>query len=132
MSSTKESSISSIVTHLISENYHFWANNMKFWLQLNGLWHLVSGLDRKPAGKAEVRDTASNVVTPAVNGEDKLERWEIKAEKAVGALKTAMSSDVWVFVREDEDDSIFIWDTLKMSSMMSWLLWHHQSISPLL
>ena len=37
-------------------------------LQLNGLWRLVSGLERKPAGRTEVRDTASvNVVTPAVD-----------------------------------------------------------------
>ena len=34
----------------------------------------MSGLERKPAGKAEVRDTAGNVVTPAVDvDEDKLE-----------------------------------------------------------
>jgi len=73
MSSTKESSISSI-TPLTSENYHSWADNIKSWLQLNGLWHLVSGLERKPARKAEVRDTAGNVVTPAVDvDEDKLE-----------------------------------------------------------
>ena len=73
-------------------------------------------MERKPAGKAEVRDTAGNVVTPAVDvDEDKLERLEIKAEKAAGALKTAMSSDVRVLIRDHEDDLIFIWDTLKTS-----------------
>ncbi len=73
MSSTKESSISSI-TPLTSENYRSWADDMKSWLQLHGLWRLVSGLERKPAGKAEVRDTAGNVVTPAVDvDEDKLD-----------------------------------------------------------
>ena len=42
-------------------------------------------------------DTVGNVVTPAVDvDEDKLEQWEIKAEKAGGALKTAMSSDLRV------------------------------------
>ena len=41
--------------------------------------------------------------TPAVDvDEDKLERWEIKAEKAAGALKNAMSSDVSV-ARLNED-----------------------------
>ena len=35
---------------------------------------LVSGLERTPAGKAEVRDTAGNVVTPVVDiDEDKLQ-----------------------------------------------------------
>jgi hypothetical protein len=73
MLSTKESSILSI-TPLTSENYCSWADDIKSWLQLNGLWHLVSGLKRKPAERAEVRDVANNVVTPAVNvDEDKLE-----------------------------------------------------------
>ena len=68
------------------------------------------------AGRAEVRDTAGNVITPAVDvDEDKLERWEIKAEKAAGALKTAMSPDVRVLIRDHENDPILIWQTLKMS-----------------
>ena len=74
------------------------------------------GLERKPAGRAEVRDPAGNVVTPAVDvDEDKLKQWEIKAEKAAGALKTAMSPDVRVLIRDHEDDPILIWQTLKMS-----------------
>ena len=73
MSSTKEASISSI-TLLTSENYRSWADDMKSWLQLHGLWRLVSGLDRKPVGRAEVKDTAGNVITAAVDvNEDKLE-----------------------------------------------------------
>jgi gag-polypeptide of LTR copia-type len=115
MSSAKDPSISSI-TLLTSENYRSWADDMKSWLQLNGLWHLVSGLERKPAGRAEVRDTHGNVITPAADvDEDKLERWEIKAERAAGALKTAMSPDVKVLIRDGEDNPIFIWDTLKTS-----------------
>src|SRR5258708_6254694 len=115
MSSAKDSSISSI-TLLTSENYHSWANDMKSWLQLNGPWCLVSGLERKPVGRAEVKDAHGNVVTPAADvDEDKLECWEIKAEKAAGALKTAMSPDIKVLIRDGEDDPIFIWDTLKTS-----------------
>jgi len=49
---------------------------------------------------AEVRDTAGNVITPAVNvDEDKLERWEIKpSEKSVreNTLKSLEgSSGIW-------------------------------------
>jgi hypothetical protein len=87
---TKESSISSI-TPLTSKNYCSWADDIKSWLQLNGLWRLVSGLERKPAGRAEVRDAAGNVVTPA------------------------MSPDVRVFIMDYKDDPILIWQTLKMS-----------------
>ena len=54
---------------------------MKAWLQLNGLWRLVSGLEKKPAGKPEVLDSKGNVQTAAVPpDEEKLEKWEIKAE----------------------------------------------------
>ncbi len=103
MSSAKNSYISSI-TLLISGNYHSWANNIKSWLQLNGLWCLVSRLERKPVGRAEVKDAYGNVVTPAVDvDEDKLECWKIKAKWAAGALKTAMSPDVKVFIRDGKD-----------------------------
>ncbi len=73
-------------------------------------------MERKPVGRAEVKDAHGNVVTPAADvDEDKLECWEIKAEKAAGALKTAMSPDIKVLIRDGEDDPIFIWDTLKTS-----------------
>jgi hypothetical protein len=79
MSSTKESSISSI-SPLTSENYRLWADDIKSWLQLNGLWRLVSGQENKPAPKPEVRDSQGQVIAPAVAvDEEKLERWEIKA-----------------------------------------------------
>ena len=45
--------------------------------------------------------------------EDKLERWEIKAEQAAGALKTCMSHDVKVLIQDCENDPILIWDTLR-------------------
>jgi hypothetical protein len=47
---------------------------MKSWLQLNGLWHLVAGLERKPVKRAEVKDIHGNVVTFATDvDKDKLE-----------------------------------------------------------
>src|SRR5437588_2290381 len=89
---------------------------MKSWLQLNGLWRLVSGQEKKPAAKPEIKDSKGQVVSKAVAlDEDKLERWEIKAERAAGALKTCMSHDVKVLIRDCEDDPILIWDTLKTS-----------------
>ena len=36
---------------------------MKSWLQLNGLWHLVSGQEKKPAAKPEIIDSQGKVVT---------------------------------------------------------------------
>ena len=73
MTSSKESSISS-TSPLTSENYRSWADNIKSWLQLNGLWRLVSGLEKKPAAKPEITDSSGSVITPAVAlDEDKLE-----------------------------------------------------------
>ena len=104
MSTSRDASISSIPA-LTSENYRLWADDMKAWLQLNGLWRLVSGSEKKPAGKPEVLDAKGNVLTAAVPpDEDKLERWEIKAERASGALKTATSHELRVLIRDCEDN----------------------------
>ena len=85
MSSTKEPSISSI-TPLTSENYRSWADDIKSWPQLNGLWCLVSGwreslLEGLRLGTQLVMWSLLLLMLD----EDKLERWEIKAEKAAGA-----------------------------------------------
>jgi len=81
MASSKDpASISSILL-LTSVNYCLWADNMKSWLQLNGLWCLVLGQEKKPAAKPEIKDSKGAVVSKAVAlDKDKLEKWEIKAE----------------------------------------------------
>ena len=77
---------------------------------------MVSGLEKKPAPKLEIRHSAGNITPPAVALDvDKLERWDIMAEKAAGALKTAMSPDIMVLIRDCKDDPLLIWDTLKTS-----------------
>ena len=65
MSSSRDMSASSIPA-LKGENYCLWADDMKAWLQLNGLWRLVSGSEKKPAGKPEVLDSKGAVITAAV------------------------------------------------------------------
>ena len=115
MSSSKDGSVSSI-SSLTSENYRLWADDIKSWLQLNGLWRLVSGLEKKPTAKPEIKDSSGQILSQAVPlDEDKLERWETKAERAAGALKTAMSQEVKVLIRDCEDDPVLIWETLKTS-----------------
>ena len=70
--------------------------------------------DETAADKPEITNSSGSVITPAVTvDEDKLERWEIKVEKAAGALKTAISPDLRVLIRDCENDHILIWDTLK-------------------
>jgi hypothetical protein len=115
MSSSKDTPISTI-SPLTSENYHLWADHINFWLQLNGLWCLVSGLEKKLAEKPEIKDSSGNTVSQAVPlDEERLEQWEIKAERAAGALKTAMSQEVKVLIKDCEDNPVIIWETLKTS-----------------
>jgi hypothetical protein len=52
--------------------------------------------------------------------EEKLERWEIKAERAAGALKTSMFHDIKVLIRDCEDDPLLIWKTLKTLFIQQW------------
>jgi hypothetical protein len=66
-------------------------------------------IQQKPADKPEIRDSGGKVVSKAVLvDEDKLEHWETRAEKAAGALKTAMSQETKVLIRDCEDDPILI------------------------
>ena len=81
MLSSKDPASISAISPLTSTNYHLWADDMKSWLQLNGLWHLILGQEKKPAAKPKIIDSQGKVVAKAVDmDEDKLERWEIKAE----------------------------------------------------
>jgi hypothetical protein len=74
MSSNKDSSSISSISPLTSTNYCLWADDMKSWLQLNGLWHLVSGQEKKPVAKPEVKDSKGQVISKAVDvDEEKLE-----------------------------------------------------------
>ena len=47
--------------------------------------------------------------------DDRLEKWEIKAERVCGAPKTAISHELRMLNRDCEDDPLLIWDTLKAS-----------------
>ena len=97
------------------------------------VWHLVSGQEKKPAAKPKIKDTNGIVVSQAVAlDEDKLEKWEIKAERAAGALKTDMSHDVKVLIRDCEDDPLLIWGTLKMLFIQQWTAPHFNAYYALL
>jgi hypothetical protein len=106
---------------------------MKSWLQLNGLWHLVLGQEKKPVAKPKVKDSKGQVISKAVDvDEEKLERWEIKAERAAGALKTGMSHNIKVLIRDCEDNALLIWETLKMSFIQQWTAPHFNAYHTLL
>ena len=68
------------------------------------------------AGKPEVLDSKSTVITAAAVPQTRiLEKWEIQAERACGAPKTAISHELRVLIRDCEDNPLLIWDTPKAS-----------------
>ncbi|KAJ3779449.1 hypothetical protein GGU10DRAFT_234825, partial [Lentinula aff. detonsa] len=73
---------------LTKENYNEWNGNMKASLMSNSLWRLVSGKETKPS--------ASDA--------DKLEKWEIKAEKAAGLIYLAVSPSQQVHIKAHQED----------------------------
>src|SRR5882762_8467586 len=84
------------ISPLTTTNYRIWADDMKDWLQMQGLWQLVTGVEKKPK-----------------SDEEKIEKRENKAEKAAGAICSAVSAALKVHIRDCEDDPVKIWSTLK-------------------
>jgi hypothetical protein len=70
-----------LFTKLNSNNYNTWNGDMEAWYRAQALWRLVSGASTVP-----------KVSTPVKKGEEeKLEAWQIKADKAAGI----MSHGLW-------------------------------------
>ena len=63
---------------------------------MQGLWRLVTAKELKPK-----------------SDDEKIEKWELKAEKAAGAIRSTVSSDLKVHIRDCEDDPVKIWSTLE-------------------
>ena len=81
---------------------------------MQGLWRLVTGIETRPVGKLAVAATSTSAAVPAIPvDEGKLEKWEIKAEKAAGAIRSTVSSELKVHIRDCEDDPVKIWQALK-------------------
>ena len=70
---------------------------MRDWLRMQGLWKLVEGKESKP--------DASN--------EDKLLKWELKADKAAGAISSAILPELKVHIRDCDEDPVAMWKALK-------------------
>jgi len=59
---------------LNSTNYNTWSGDMEAWYRAQALWRIVSGAPKPPTVSAPPRE----------GKEDKLEAWEVKADKAAG------------------------------------------------
>src|SRR6266540_3654619 len=88
---------------LNSTNYNSWNGDMEAWYHAQALWRLVSGASKSPT-----------VSTPAKEGEeDKLEAWQVKADKAAGIMWLMVESTQRVHFRGIKDDPLKMWKALE-------------------
>ncbi|EGN94930.1 hypothetical protein SERLA73DRAFT_61923, partial [Serpula lacrymans var. lacrymans S7.3] len=80
---------------LSGTNYPQWSDEMQAWLMTKGLWRLVSGTEKRPETDAEAQ-----------------EKWELRAEKAAGALYLNISKDQRTHLDSIIHDPVKIWETL--------------------
>jgi hypothetical protein len=79
---------------LNSTNYNTWNGDMEAWYRAQALWRIVSGVSK-----------LLSVSTPAKEGEeDKLEAWQVKADKAAGIMYLMVE----VHFRGIKDDAVKI------------------------
>jgi hypothetical protein len=92
---------------LNSNNYNTWSGNMEAWYRAQALWRLVSGASKSPT-----------LSTPLKEGEeDKLEAWQIKADKAAGIMWLMVEPAQRVHFREIKDDAVKMWGVLESVHM---------------
>ncbi|EGN98725.1 hypothetical protein SERLA73DRAFT_107836 [Serpula lacrymans var. lacrymans S7.3] len=80
---------------LSGTNYPQWSGEMQAWLMTKGLWRLVSGAEKCPGTDAEA-----------------IEKWELRAEKAAGALYLNVTKEQRIHLDGIIDDPVKIWEKL--------------------
>jgi hypothetical protein len=81
---------------------------------ISQLWLIVSGIETcPPKHKTQPSDIDSKEYLEWKRDRKEYLDWMNKSQKAVGILKSSMSPEVIVYVRDNEDDPVKIWATLK-------------------
>ena len=88
---------------LNSNNYNNWNGDMEAWFRAQSLWHIVSGVTKPP--------TVSQ--TPKDGEEEKLEAWQLKADKAAGIMWLMVDNNQRVHFRGIKDDPVKMWTALQ-------------------
>jgi hypothetical protein len=91
-----------LFTKLNSNNYNTWNGDMEAWYRAQALWRLVFGASTVP-----------KVSTPAKEGEEeKLDSWQIKADKAAGIMWLMVENTQRVHFRGIKDNPVKMWEAL--------------------
>jgi hypothetical protein len=88
---------------LNSTNYNTWSGDMEAWYRAQALWRIVSGASKPPTVSVPPRD----------GEEDKLEAWEVKADKAAGIMWLMVEPHRGCTFRGIKDDAVKIWGVLE-------------------
>jgi len=92
---------------LNSNNFNSWSGDMEAWYRAQALWRLVSGASKAPT-----------ISTPPREGEeDKLEAWQVKADKAAGIMFLMVEPMQRVHFRGIKDDAVKMWGALEAVHM---------------
>ena len=104
------------VPALDSTNYRLWHDAMKTVLQVSKLWKLVNGQEKCPTITPLPKDSSKATVAEleAFSAQEKaVIAWEERAEQAAALMRSTISQDCLVHVRDHEDDPVKIWTTLE-------------------
>src|SRR6266705_3530646 len=88
---------------LNSNNFNTWNGDMEAWFRAQALWRLVSGASTAPRVSQ----------TPKDGEEEKLEAWQLKADKAAGIMWLMVENTQRVHFREIKDDPLKMWAALR-------------------
>jgi len=88
---------------LNSNNYNTWSGDMEAWYHAQALWRIISSASKAPT-----------VSIPAKEGEeDKLEAWQVKADKDAGIMWLMVEQAQRVHFRGIKDDAVKMWGVLE-------------------
>jgi hypothetical protein len=101
---------------LNGSNHHLWVDQIKNVLMLSQLWMVVAGIETCPPQPG----TQPSDITFKDFQEWKRDRkeymeWMNKSFKAAGILISSMSPEVKVYIRDDKEDPVKIWNILKQT-----------------
>jgi len=88
---------------LNSNNYNTWNGDIEAWFHAQALWCIVSSISKPPTVSA----------TPKEGEEDKLEAWQLKADKAAGIMWLMVDNTQRVQFRGIKDDPLKMWSALR-------------------
>jgi hypothetical protein len=92
---------------LNSTNYTSWNGDMEAWYRAQALWRIVSGASKSPTLSEPIKE----------GEEEKLEAWQVKADRAAGIMYLMVEPMQRVHFRGIKDDAVKMWGALEAVHM---------------